>query len=148
MFVATLEGSNSLVRRSPAEIPHRWNKASAIWFPHLWRGSLVVDDTGAPKIGQRTLTNIRGAIGFILARLSYSARTRARGEDRLSDKNVGEPNSPDTKKKKKSASESRGAGRNRGQRTGDIGRALRSVYDETLRENVPDDFLNLLGKLS
>ncbi len=35
----------------------------------------------------------------------------------------------------------------RGKRAGDIGRALRSVYDETLRENVPDDFLDLLGKL-
>ena len=31
---------------------------------------------------------------------------------------------------------------------GDIGRALRSVYDETLREEVPDDFTDLLGKLS
>ena len=29
-----------------------------------------------------------------------------------------------------------------------VGRALRSVYDDTLRETVPDDFLNLLGKLS
>ena len=28
------------------------------------------------------------------------------------------------------------------------GRALRSVYDDTLREAVPDDFVNLLGKLS
>jgi len=25
---------------------------------------------------------------------------------------------------------------------------LRSVYDDTLRETVPDDFLSLLGKLS
>jgi len=33
-------------------------------------------------------------------------------------------------------------------RTADLGRALRSVYDDTLRENVPDEFLNLLGKLS
>lgn len=33
-------------------------------------------------------------------------------------------------------------------RGSDIGRALRSVYDETLREDVPDDFLDLLGKLS
>jgi hypothetical protein len=32
-------------------------------------------------------------------------------------------------------------------RSGDLGRALRSVYDDTLRESVPDDFLNLLGKL-
>ena len=33
-------------------------------------------------------------------------------------------------------------------RPSDLGRALRSVYDDTLRESVPDDFLNLIGKLS
>jgi hypothetical protein len=67
----------------------------------------------------------------------------------LSDRNVGERNSPETKKKKKSGGESRGGGGGtRGGRTADVGRALRSVYDETLREDVPDDFLNLLGKLS
>lgn len=36
----------------------------------------------------------------------------------------------------------------RKQRSSDLGRALRSVYDDTLRETVPDDFLNLLGRLS
>lgn len=30
----------------------------------------------------------------------------------------------------------------------DVGRALKTVYDDTLRENVPQDFLDLLGKLS
>ena len=34
------------------------------------------------------------------------------------------------------------------QRAGDLGRALRTVYDDTLREPVPDDFADLLGKLS
>lgn len=34
------------------------------------------------------------------------------------------------------------------QRSTDLGRALRSVYDDTLRETVPDEFLDLLGKLS
>ena len=34
------------------------------------------------------------------------------------------------------------------QRSSDLGRALRSVYDDTLRESVPDDFLDLIGKLS
>jgi hypothetical protein len=29
-----------------------------------------------------------------------------------------------------------------------VGRALRTVYDETLREDIPDDFLSLLGKLA
>jgi hypothetical protein len=29
-----------------------------------------------------------------------------------------------------------------------VGRALRTVYDDTLREDIPNDFLDLLGKLS
>ena len=33
-------------------------------------------------------------------------------------------------------------------RGSDVGRALRSVYDDTLRETVPDDFIDLLGKLA
>jgi anti-sigma factor NepR-like protein len=35
----------------------------------------------------------------------------------------------------------------RKQRSSDLGRALRSIYDDTLREPVPDDFLSLIGKL-
>ena len=31
--------------------------------------------------------------------------------------------------------------------SGEVGRALRSVYDETLHEDVPTDFIDLLGKL-
>ncbi|UUR07795.1 NepR family anti-sigma factor [Sphingomonas glaciei] len=38
--------------------------------------------------------------------------------------------------------------RRRSPAAGDVGKALRSAYDEALREDVPDDFLNLLGKLS
>lgn len=34
------------------------------------------------------------------------------------------------------------------QRVGDVARALRTIYDDTLRESVPDDFKDLLGKLS
>ena len=41
-----------------------------------------------------------------------------------------------------------GEKKGRKRRTADVGRALRSVYDDTLRESVPDDFLDLLGKLS
>jgi hypothetical protein len=36
----------------------------------------------------------------------------------------------------------------RRQRSTDLGRALRTIYDDTLRESVPDDFLDLIGKLS
>ena len=32
-------------------------------------------------------------------------------------------------------------------RSGTVGRALRTVYDDTLREDVPKDFLDLLRKL-
>jgi hypothetical protein len=38
--------------------------------------------------------------------------------------------------------------RRRAARPADFGKALKSVYDDTLREDVPDDFMDLLGKLS
>lgn len=38
--------------------------------------------------------------------------------------------------------------RRRPAQSGDVGKALRSIYDDTLREDVPDDFMDLLGKLS
>jgi hypothetical protein len=47
--------------------------------------------------------------------------------------------------KEASAPKERGVRR---QRASDLGRALRSIYDDTLRESVPDDFKDLLGKLS
>jgi hypothetical protein len=54
----------------------------------------------------------------------------------------------DSNRPKRSNSGSRG-GRGGGgaKRGGDLGRALRSVYDDTLREAIPDDFLSLIGKL-
>ena len=51
----------------------------------------------------------------------------------------------DSRRSKKSQASDRSG---RKPRSGDLGRALRSVYDDTLRESVPDDFLKLLGKLS
>jgi len=63
------------------------------------------------------------------------------GDERLSDR-------------KKEGGEGKGSSRKGGgaknvRRKGssDLGRALRSVYDDTLREPVPDDFRELLGKL-
>ena len=72
-----------------------------------------------------------------------SARTRARGDWELSAKKRSETEGADSGRSKTSRPSS--AGR---KRSGDLGRALRSVYDDTLREPVPDDFLSLLGKLS
>ncbi len=37
--------------------------------------------------------------------------------------------------------------KDRKERAGTVGRALRTVYDDTLREEVPKDFLDLLRKL-
>lgn len=64
-------------------------------------------------------------------RLSEGPDGDSQGAEKVS------PRQPRTADKKKSR-----------QRSGDVGRALRSVYDDTLRETVPDDFLDLLGKLS
>ena len=60
----------------------------------------------------------------------------------MSAKKRSETEAGHSRRSKKSATSDRNA------RKGDLGRALRSVYDDTLRETVPDDFLNLLGKLS
>ena len=67
-----------------------------------------------------------------------------KGEDRLSDRKAGEVGGPEVKKQSDGAD---APAKKRTKRTADVGRALRSVYDETLREDVPDDFLDLLGKL-
>ena len=72
--------------------------------------------------------------------------TRARGDERLSAKKRSESDEAGhSRHSKKSTASVRTA---RKQRSGDLGRALRSVYDDTLRETVPDDFLKLIGKLS
>lgn len=64
----------------------------------------------------------------------------------LSDKKVGERNGAEAKRKRSATKPP--STKKRAPRASDIGRALRSVYDETLREDVPDDFQDLLGKLS
>src|SRR3954449_12037291 len=69
------------------------------------------------------------------------ARTRARGAEELSAKKRSETEGAGhSRRSKKSATSDRAA------RKGDLGRALRSVYDDTLREPVPDDLVNLIGK--
>jgi anti-sigma factor NepR-like protein len=64
-------------------------------------------------------------------RLSANKRTESEGSARS--RRSRKPNMPDKNARK--------------QRSGDLGRALRSIYDDTLREAVPDDFLDLIGKL-
>lgn len=50
---------------------------------------------------------------------------------------------PSGKNDGKPAAKKRGALRG----PGDVGKALRSVYDRALNEDIPTDFLDLLGKL-
>jgi len=67
------------------------------------------------------------------------------------------PREGDDELSSKKGSETEGAGHSRhskkprpsdrAARKGDLGRALRTVYDDTLREPVPDDLLKLIGKL-
>lgn len=86
-----------------------------------------------------------------------SARlARARGDERLSGSKQRESDAIGSKKGSSAgASQPRNARKDvskdkgvRRQRASDLGRALRSIYDDTLRESVPDDFSDLLGKLS
>lgn len=64
---------------------------------------------------------------------------RARGDERLSGSNRG-----DARGRGKSSG---GASPSKADKASPVGRALRTVYDDTLRESVPDDFLDLLRKL-
>ena len=72
------------------------------------------------------------------------------GDERLSGRQQGESDNIGNGKSTGNARTGKDAPREKGvrrQRTSDLGRALRSIYDDTLRESVPDDFLDLLGKL-
>jgi len=67
---------------------------------------------------------------------------RLEGDTELSaDKQDGQPTPADSNAKKTSP-------RRKGAASDDVGRALRRAYDDAVSEEVPDDFLDLLGKLS
>ena len=56
-----------------------------------------------------------------------------RGDTILADNDKTPPNAPDRRKRKHAS--------------GDVGDALRSVYDRALGEGIPPEMLDLLGKL-
>ena len=75
----------------------------------------------------------------------YEARLDPReGDERLSAKKRNEPDEGAHKRPGKPSPDKSV----RKQRSTDLGRALRTISDDTVRETVPDDFLNLIGKLS
>ena len=71
--------------------------------------------------------------------------TRARGDERLSAKKRTE--SEGSARSRRSRTSNMSDKNARKQRPSDLGRALRSIYDDTLREPIPDDFIDLIGKL-
>jgi hypothetical protein len=83
---------------------------------------------------------------YILA-IWHEAPAPAQGKIRLVQRKVGDSGAEAKRKHPVEKPVQKKGGSKRGSRS-DVGRALRSVYDETLREDVPDDFLDLLGKLS
>ena len=67
---------------------------------------------------------------------------RLEGTEGLNSDNSNNPVDPATGSPRKRQVRHKGAGPD------DVGRALKSAYDEALREDVPDDFMDLLGKLN
>ncbi|HXH00396.1 MAG TPA: NepR family anti-sigma factor [Sphingomicrobium sp.] len=110
-------------------------------------GTRVIDriDEGSGRkivaIGAEVSISLPVALSFAFL---WRVRMRVReGDERLSGSQAdgareggnqpAAPRSPKDRKKDK---------------TNVVGRALRTVYDDTLREEIPDDFLDLLGKLT
>jgi Anti-sigma factor NepR len=80
-----------------------------------------------------------------MKRIVRGAEYPREGDERLSAKRRSDSDHSGRSKHSKSPPADKKA---RKQRSSDLGRALRSIYDDTLREAVPDDFTNLIGKLS
>ena len=79
-----------------------------------------------------------------MKRIVRGAEYPREGDERLSAKRSDSDHSGRSKHSKSPPADKKA----RKQRSSDLGRALRSIYDDTLREAVPDDFTNLIGKLS
>jgi hypothetical protein len=149
-FVATLEGTIEMLGfAAPRDVKQLWNKGRGIWFPR-WVGSLRSGICGVAAGLMRIFTprQRRGLAPVAVARtdeLIMSAGGPRRGDWTLSAKKRSD--TEDTGHSGNSTKPPASARAARKHRSGDLGRALRSVYDDTLREHVPDEFLSLLGKL-
>ncbi len=69
------------------------------------------------------------------------------GDEDLSEGSSSDPPAGGSRDKRRSK-RTRKSDDTRRSKANELGKALRSVYDTTLREDVPRDFLDLLGKLS
>ena len=107
------------------------------------------------RMGSGRVTSLRswtyrfGPVARDVCVTEARACTRVRGDERLSGRQQGESDKIGKGKSSKARTGTT-APREKGvrkQRASELGRALRSIYDDTLRESVPDDFMDLLGKL-
>lgn len=108
----------------------------------------------AGSLRTETVPGVREAVAPISQTCIGTAENPLKGDEELSARKGSETErAAQSRHSKKPASSGRsgsqqgraGSGKHR---SGEIGRALRSAYDDTLRETVPDEFINLLGKLS
>ena len=136
--------------RAPASAPRDVNPSGTKHWAFGFRGEpgklqSCTNSRAAPgsKFIQNWHSRVRAVapVGQIIMRRGLGPRE---GDERLSAKKQSESDETHGKRAKKPSPEKSG----RKQRSTDLGRALRSIYDDTLRESVPDDFLNLIGKLS
>ena len=98
----------------------------------------------------RSWTYRFGPVARDVCVIEARACTRVRGDERLSGRQQGGSDNIGKDKDSSKARTGTTAPRDKGvrkQRASELGRALRSIYDDTLRESVPDDFTDLLGKL-
>jgi hypothetical protein len=124
-----------------------WNKGPAIWFPWCV-GKLQSMINSRSASARRIFRYWTLPIEAVAPQdqIWEDARLDPReGDERLSAKKRTESDgSAHSRRSRKSNMPEKNA---RKQRPSNLGRALRSIYDDTLREPIPDDFVNLIGKL-
>jgi hypothetical protein len=99
-------------------------------------------DIGARRIRYRPVANTGCEKEMWVEELIHPGE----GDEELSEDRDNDPRASD--RGKPSSRRSRKPKEGGRSKPSELGRALRSVYDSTLREEIPDDFLDLLGKLS
>jgi len=131
--------------------PERRNKDVPFWFQARAAASCI-DESAARLLGAgQANIEASGGNGNQLA----SRLCGREGDERLSATDETAARRPAKDKSTKSRGSRADDGLRRGNAKGadkhppgELGRALKTVYDDTLREEVPKDFLDLLGKLS
>ena len=130
----------------PWDVKPLWNKAPGIWFPR-WAGHAAgaLARGGPAHCVSAWVDSVRSRC--VLSQYLYDARLcpRQGGRELSAKKRSQTEGAQDRPRPQKPSPSDKKA---RKQRSGDLGRALRTIYDDTLREPVPDDFASLIGKLS